>query len=179
VAVLRIKVTTTKMPHTSELFGVVKAVEHFYYALLFSIGISYSGRPEPWRSWVEQGFSAAIRHPPPETADGDELMTSVRSDGKIVEITASTLNDEVLDKVAHLLAAVDAHRLATTGERQGRSPSNDIQDQLLEPVSEGLRSSGVDSRVSNAVIEMLSVGLRYLTYMDIESIEVSSRIETG
>jgi hypothetical protein len=179
MAVLRIKVTTTKMPHTSELFGVVKAVEHFYYALLFSNGISYSGRPEPWRSWVEQGFSAAIRHPPPETGDGDELVTSVRSDGKIIEITASSPNDGVLDKLAHLLAAVDAHRLAITGQRQGTSPSNEIREQLLEPVSERLGSSGVDSRVSHAVTEMLSVGLRSLTYRDVKSIEVSSRVGTG
>ena len=36
MAVLRMKVTTATMPPSPEFFAVVKAVERFYYALLFS-----------------------------------------------------------------------------------------------------------------------------------------------
>src|SRR5215211_2197210 len=110
MSTLKVTVTTKTMPHTSEFFAVVKAVEHFYYALLFSTDPAYAGREDPWVSWVEQGFSAAIRQAPPATAESHELTTSVRSDGKIIGITASSLHSEVLDQVAAVLSAVDEHR---------------------------------------------------------------------
>src|SRR6516162_9792378 len=103
MAALRVKVTAATMLPTSEFFAVVKAVERFYYALLFSSDAEYSGRPDPWRSWVEQGFSAAIRQPPPETRKLDRLAASVRSDGKVVELTAVCVNDKLLAEVADLL----------------------------------------------------------------------------
>jgi hypothetical protein len=172
---LNMTVTTQKMPHTSEFFAVVKAVEHFYYALLFSTDASYAGRTEPWTSWIEQGFSAAIRQAPPETGEMDKLTTSVRSDGKLIEMTASSLNGEVLDKLARLLAAVDSHRVSTGSAGANDAPaSKDIQEQLLVPVSEALRKSGLDSRDSNAITEVLQKGLRALTYRDVDSIKVSA-----
>jgi hypothetical protein len=177
MAVLRLKVDTKKMPHTSEFFGVVKAVEHFYYALLFSTDASYKGRAEPWVSWVEQGFSAAIREAPPDTGETDRLTTSVHSDGKIIEMTASSSNGDVLDKVARLLAAVDAQRVATAGQIQNGAPSGDVQEQLFGPVSAELQASGVDRRVSGAITAALSTGVRALTYRDIESIDVTAGVD--
>ena len=126
MAVLRMKVTTATMPPSPEFFAVVKAVERFYYALLASTEAAYSGRPEPWWSWVEQGFSAAIRQAPPETRERDALATSVRSDGKVIEVTAVSINDELLEEVGGLLAAASADQSGDPGDGGDRRPPFDM-----------------------------------------------------
>jgi hypothetical protein len=179
MAVLRMRVTTARMPPTPEFFAVVKAVERFYYALLFSTHVEYSGRPEPWRSWVEQGFSVAIRQPPPQTREPDALATSVRSDRKVIELTAVSFHDRLLAKVGDLLAAVSADQLAHPGDGPGRRPppdvgvSSELRERLIEPVAAALRSSGVDKRTSDRIMDMLLAAIRALQYRDIVSIAQS------
>jgi hypothetical protein len=176
MAALRVNVTAATMLPTPEFFAVVKAVERFYYALLFSTDAEYSGRPDPWRSWVEQGFSAAIRQPPPETTEVDALATSVRSDGKLIELTAVSVNDTLLAEVADLLAAVSIDQSAHPGDGPDERPSLDIgvssglRNRLIEPVSAALRSSGVDKRTSDRIMDMLFAAIRALNYKDIVSI---------
>jgi hypothetical protein len=183
MASLRMKVTASTMLPTPEFFAVVKAVERFYYALLFSTDAEYSGRPDPWRSWVEQGFSAAIRQPPPETRKLDSLVTSVRSDGKVIELTATSVNDTLLAEVADLLDAVSADQSANPGDGPDDRPpfemevSSGLRRGLVEPVSAALTSSGVDKRTSERIMEMLLAAIRALMYKDIVSIAPS--VTTG
>jgi hypothetical protein len=179
MAALRLNVTAATMLPTPQFFAVVKAVERFYYALLFSTDAEYSGRPDPWRSWVEQGFSAAIRQPPPETKAVDTLASSVRSDGKLIELTAVSVNDTLLAEVADLLAAVGTDPSANPGDGPDDGPplgirvSSGLRKRLIEPVSAALNSSGVDQRTSDRIMEMLFAAIRALQYQDIISIAPS------
>jgi hypothetical protein len=179
MAALRMNVTSATMLPTPEFFAVVKSVERFYYALLFSTHAEYSGRPDPWRSWVEQGFSAAIRQPPPETRKLDNLATSVRSDGKLIELTAVSFNDKLLAEVGDLLAAVGADPLAYPDDRPDRllpldvEMSSEVRDRLIEPVSAALTSSGVEKRTSDRIMGMLFAAIRALKYRDIVAIAQS------
>jgi hypothetical protein len=145
---------------------------------LFSTYAEYSGRPEPWWSWVDQGFSVAIRQPPPETRERDALAASVRSDGKVIELTAVSFNDKLLAEVGDLVAAVSADRL-DPGDAQDRRPpldsgvSSELRGRVIEPVSAALRSSGVDERTSDRIMDMLRAAIRALQYRDIVSITQS------
>ena len=171
MTILNVTVTTRTMPHTSEFFGVTKAVERIYYALLLSTLDSYQGQEEPWQSWVEQGFSLAIRQPPPGTDPEDALITSVRSRGKIIEITASSEHQELLDQGAGVLEAVEVSSIAGPSE-----PSPTLQQLLQDPVAEAMRASGVATRTQDAVNDSLSKALGALTYRDVTSIEAALQV---
>jgi hypothetical protein len=174
---MSVRITSKKMPHTSEFFAVVKAVERFYYAQLFSTDSAYDHRSEPWTSWVDQGFSAAIRVPPPGTEPMDRLHMSVRSDGKLTELTASSESSERLDRLTRLLAAVDAYR--TAGEGPGGSTYTEIQKQLLDPVAEALRLNAVPSTNAKAIMAVLEKGIDALCYRDIIAIELAAVAEAS
>jgi hypothetical protein len=174
---MSVRITSKRMPHTSEFFAVVKAVERFYYAQLFSTDSAYDRRSEPWTSWVDQGFSAAIRVPPPATQPTDRLQMSVRSDGKLTELTASSDSSERLDKLTRLLAAVDTYR--TAGEDPGGSTFAEIQKQLLDPVAEALRLNAVPSSDANAIMAVLQKGIDALCYRDITAIELAAAAEAS
>ena len=178
MAILRMKVTTATMPPSPEFFAVVKAVERFYYALLFSTDAAYSGRPEPWWSWVEQGFSAAIRQAPPETRERDALATSVRSDGKVIEVTAVSSMTNCSRKSGAFsprLAPISWRTRATVRPRLplDMAGSSVLRERLMAPVSAALASSGVDRRTSDRIMEMLFAAVRALKYRDIVSIAQS------
>lgn len=171
MTILDVTVTTRIMPNTSVFFGVTKAVERIYYALLLSTVDSYQAQEEPWQSWVEQGFSLAIRQPPPGTDPEDALITSVRSRGKIIEITASSQHQELLEQVAGVLEAVEL-----SGSAGPSTTSPALQQLLHDPVAEAMRASGAATRTQDAVNDSLSKAMAALMYRDVTSIEAGVRV---
>src|SRR3981081_2051682 len=110
MATLQITVTTNRMPHTSEFWAVVKGIERFYYALLCSTEPASANNAEVWVSWLEQGFNAAIKAPPPLVRDEDRLHTMVDSDSKITRITETAANAGLIARLRSILQAIDPGR---------------------------------------------------------------------
>ena len=157
MATLNVKVTTQKMPHTSEFFAVVKAIEHFYYALLLATDPEYKGNSKPWSTWADIGFSAAIRQASPGIRPEDRLQMSVYSNGKSTEITATSPRSDVIETLGSFLGQSDVAKAAVGS--------------VVAPVTKVLRSDGLHSEDIGAFEEMLKKGVEALTYRDITKIE--------
>src|SRR5262249_25523073 len=126
--------------------------------------------------WVEQGFSAAIREAPPGTARADRLATSIRSDGKLIEVKVSSEKGDLMNRLAGLLAEVESLRLASEGTTAGKGAefSAKLRAQLIDPVAGALKAGNVPPHAVSALNTALQKGLAALTYGDISSIEVTA-----
>lgn len=172
---LNMKVTTRKMPHTSEFFAIGKAVEHFYYSLLFT-SPAYSGDADRWSTWREMGFSNAIKDAPPNSKEADRLTRRVFSDGKLIDITVTAANGETMRRLVQVLTDISSVRAATSGQGTGAGANelaNKVEGQLVTPVSASLKSAGMDDDEVASFKEMLQRGLEALTYKDITAIELT------
>ncbi len=155
---LNMTVTTRKMPHTSEFFAIGKAVEHFYYALLFT-EIEYDNVLGRWSSWQTMGFSNAIKDPPPDSDEIDRLRRSVFSNGKVTQITFTSRRRQLLETLAEIITDIDAAK---------------VDEQIVVPVTASLRESGASTHDVAAFEEVIERGLKALTHRDIVSIAIST-----
>ena len=78
MAELTITVKCESMLISTGFFRFCKAVEHFYYVLLFTSEPYVDAGAQPWRSWFEVGFHLAARAAPPAAGDADRLHVEVR-----------------------------------------------------------------------------------------------------
>ena len=167
---IRLAVTMSRMPHTTEFFRVVKSLEHTYYALLFATETTYEERPRRWRRWIDQGFSAAIRNAPPDVEEQDRIHTTVRSDKRLVEVVGVSENDTVLAKVAHVLSLIDAQR--RTNITTEAEPTDQLIADLFHPVQESLAASALEPTDTATILEVLNRGMKSLLYPDVTSIDI-------
>jgi len=150
MTVVKLTVTTRRMPHTSEFFELCNAVEHFYYALLFSGDEKYASNPETWRRWEEMGFSNAVKDAPPSARAADRLYRTVHSDGKRIEMTVASSRDGVM---ASLASVLDSDDIAA-----------EVEDRIV-------------ARAPAELTAMLRRGAAALTHPDVTSVEVATGVE--
>jgi uncharacterized protein len=160
---LKLTVTTRRMPHTSEFFELCNAVDHFYYALLFTGDASYQADPEPWLRWLDMGFSNAVKDAPQAARRQDRLYRTIFSDGKRIEVTAVAERDDVMAALANVLSA--------------QNIVAEVEAQVVAPTEKAIQAAGLDARTTTAFATMLRRGAAALTYPDIIAFAVSSDVE--
>ncbi len=172
---LRIVVDCSSMLISTQLFRFSKAVENFYYALLFS-SEAYAGE-KPWDSWAEMGLSIAVRSAPPGAKPGDRLTVDT-APGRTFEITASSGNRNALTAVSELLREIERTR-TTLGSQSGEAlvqallDHSAIKSRLVRPVRESLERNAVPKQSADAIWSMVSRGLGALTNSQIKSVNVA------
>lgn len=176
MATLTVTINAERMPNSTQLFREAKAVEHLYYANLFRTP-QYSGSADPWLAWLQMGFGAGLKEPPASRRE-DRLHRSVRSEGRLTEISISTPNEEALRTLATLLGDLEGLRPSVAGkldvDRAKALEANDsIQSQLVKPVLDALHQAELRKTEVDNFTEMLDVALAALTDNEITSAVIS------
>ena len=178
MATLGVVVNHKRAPITTQQTRLVKGVEQFYYALLFSSSPSYANRADAWRSWLSIGFHVATKVPPPGTAESDRVTMTVRSNGKAPEINGSSSNREALQKLQKLLQDIDALRGSVAGKDEASRAeallgNTQVAQQLVKPVIDALNRSALRQDEIDSYMGMIRRGLLALTHDEITSIQFS------
>ena len=176
MATLTIEVTTRRMPHSTQFHRIVRAPEHLYYALLFSVDAAYAG-PDPWLSWLGMGFGLALKEAPPAAREEDKLSRSVHSTARHTVITASSLNGGILGRLSDLLQVVEDVRESVVGKGPGErvqavTSSPEVSGLVLDPVREALANAGLRQEEAQALEAQIQRAFAALTDGDIASIDV-------
>jgi len=154
-------------------FRFVKAVEHFYYALLLS-SEDYAGAGA-WDSWAAQGFDIGLRAAPPAVKSGDRLTVD-STPGRTFEVTATSDNSRTLVRLSELLQEVERARtnLPSGGEeaRVQAMLDNPAIESRLRPIRESLKRDALPGKETDAILSMIKQGLSALTNWQIKSAKV-------
>src|SRR5579883_2163263 len=140
---LRVVVDCSSMLISTQFFRFAKAVEQFYYALLFS-SEDYAGLgAAPWESWADRGFHIAIRSAPPMARRNDRLTVNT-APGRTFEVMAASGNHGALTRLSELLQEIEHARTGLAGgseesRTQAMLDHPAVAARLLEPVREALR----------------------------------------
>jgi len=162
---------------STEFFRFNKAVEHFYYALLFSSDEYAASGASTWGSWVAQGFDLAIRAAPPAVHQSDRLMVD-SVPGRRFELTAASDNYRALTRLSEVLQEIERARTNLAGNSeearmQALLDNPAIDRGLLRPVRESLKRNPVAAEASDAIGSMIKRGLSALTNWQIQSVKIS------
>src|SRR5271170_631387 len=106
---LTITVNCKSMLISTGFFRFCKAVEQFYYALLFTAEPYAEAGASTWHSWLHVGFHLAAREAPSAVADADRLRLDAHP-GKTFEIKAASSNRKTMEKLQELIREIDRIR---------------------------------------------------------------------
>ena len=178
MATLGVTVSHKFAPITTQTMRLEKCVEQFYYALLFSGSPGYRNHQEIWRSWAGLGFHVATKVAPPGTSAGDKVTMTMRSNGKIPEISAVASSKETLAKVEKLFRDIDSLRASVVGlEDEARAgallKAPQVVQGLVKPVTDALSKSDLRPEEKESYLAMIRRGLLAFTHPDVVSIKVS------
>lgn len=173
---LRIVVDCSSMFISTQFARFNKAVEHFYYALLFSSDDYAGSSSKAWDSWAEQGFDLAVRAAPPAVREGDRLIVDWRP-GRSFELTVATNNRAALTRLAELLREIESARTVLTESTedarvQALLDNPALNSRLLRPVRESLERGSIPHEAADAIRSILKQGLSALTNRQIESVKL-------
>jgi hypothetical protein len=171
---LRLVADCSSMLISTQFFRFSKAVEQFYYALLFSD--DYAG-PNPWNSWIGIGFHVAVKSAPPAAGENDLLTIDTRP-GRTFEVTATGNNSRALVRLSETLQAIERARTALpAGSEEARLKvlldNSAVEQHLLRPVRESLKRYGVSNEAAEPVWSMIRRGLSALTNWQIQSVKIA------
>lgn len=171
---LIITVNCESMLISTGFFRFCKAVEHFYYVLLFTSGPYVGAGAQPWLSWLEIGFHLAAREAPPAARDADRLHVDARP-GRTFEIKASSANVKVLEKLRELIRELDRVRKSLGAGNQKDRLQAIVNDQtigaaLLTPLKISLTRNAIGADAVNAFSGMIHRGLLAVCDKQITSI---------
>jgi hypothetical protein len=174
---LQVVVECSSMLISTQFFRFAKAVEHFYYALLFSSEDYASSGADAWNSWLAQGFHIAVREAPPAVRKPDRVTVD-SVPGRNFEIMAASENDRVVGRLGELLGEIERARVSLDGigteaKVDGILEAGAIVGGLLTPVRESLKRSAVTGKNADAVLAMIRQGISALSNWQIKSIKVS------
>ncbi len=175
---IQVVIQNVEAPHSQRYFWQVKAIEHLYYALLFSSSGTYSKRAEPWRSWLQMGFGSWVRDPPPDVGDADRLHLTTRSEGKKVTVKGSSPRADVLETLRRILIQLAAAPVPSVdgdaeARLEGALASKEVKSSLLQPVTACLRQNKLSAEETEAFDGMLRRSLRALTDPQVASMEIT------
>ena len=175
MATLKIEVASEYALTTTQMKGIEKGVEAFYYVGLFSDAKPYAGTPEPWRSWLKMGFSTSLREAPSAAAQFDRVIMTVRPDGKVVHLDLSGANKSALSDLQAVLEIIEGLRGSLRGrndeERDDALEANqELQKKLLVPLMDSLKRSGCRPDEVDEFMAMVRRGLVAMTDNEITTI---------
>ena len=178
VAELTITVKCESMLISTGFFRFCKAVEHFYYVLLFTSEPYVDAGAQPWLSWFEVGFHLAARAAPPAAGDDDRLHVEVRP-GRTFEIKASGANLKALEKLRELISELDrVRRSLGAGDQKVRlqaiAADQKIGAALLTPLKNGLTRNAIGADAADAFSAMIDRGLLAMCDRHITAIAIGS-----
>ena len=124
VAVVRFQ--TERMPNSTELKRLLRALDCLYYAHLFTKQKPYNEDPHVWRAWVEFGFGTGLQQGPPVANGQDRISIRTYSDGKELSFTLAEGDRQSLEGLLDVLRDVEQLRHDLAG------PNADRAQQLLE-----------------------------------------------
>ena len=177
MAALDLVVTCREMLISTQLFRFRKAVEDFYYALLFCSAPYANGAENPWQSWLKLGFNVAVRIAPPLARNEDQLTVDI-APGKTFSIKVSGSNRNALSNLRDLLGSVDAARKTIGGTNpqqrlQAIRANREIEQRLLSRMRNSLESNAISPEGIDSFIAMIDRGLLALTDQNITSVAVT------
>jgi hypothetical protein len=168
--------TTRRMPHTTQLWRMHRAIEDVYYLTLFSNASAYVDEPAVWQSWLGMGFSVGLREPPPGARSGDRVRTSVRSDGKTLTVTAAGGDAAALDRSASILRRVEELRSSANGHDDARVDAvlrdEFLAAELLTPLREAMGRAALAPERADPFVDLVRRDLESLLYPDITTMAV-------
>jgi len=156
-------------------FRFCKAVEQFYYALLFTAEPYAEAGASTWHSWLHVGFHLAAREAPSAVADADRLRLDAHP-GKTFEIKAASSNRKTMEKLQELIREIDRIR-TNLGDGDDKSrlraigADPKIDALLLAPLKSSLVRNRIAADGVEAFSRMLDRGLLALCDKQIASIE--------
>jgi hypothetical protein len=172
---LRMVVECSSMLISTQFFRFSKAVEQFYYALLFSSDGYGGGGAAVWDSWAEIGFHIAVRTAPPAAKESDRLTVDTMP-GRRFEVIAIGGNRNAMTRLAQSLQEIEHARTAlASGSEDARlaalmdNPA--IERSLLQPIRDSLQVSAVSKEKTEEIWSMVKRGLTALTNWQIESVK--------
>jgi hypothetical protein len=173
---LQVVVECSSMLISTQFFRFSKAVEQFYYALLFS-SEDYAGT-DPWNSWAEIGFHIAVKSAPPAAGNNDLLTVDTRP-GRTFEVTAVSNNGRALARLSETLQAIERARSALpTGSEEARLKAlldnPGVESHLLRPLRESLKRHSVPNDEAESIWSMIKRGLSALTNWQIQSVKIAA-----
>ena len=131
---LRVSIKTTRMPHTTQFRRLQRGAEELYYFILFT-GDRYQERNELWRLWSGAGFSTGLQAPVPGANAEDEIVVSMRSDGKHVVMSIFSGEEVAINALAELLLRIESLRPNLTSEGEEDEPGQALfSDQFIAPL---------------------------------------------
>lgn len=125
-AVAGVRFETARMPNSTELKRLLRALDCLYYAHLFTGQKPYNEDPDVWRAWVGFGFGTGLQQGPPVAAGPDRIRISTFSDGKELTFTVAGGDRQSLEGLLDVLREVEQVRPDLAG------PGTDRVQQLLE-----------------------------------------------
>ena len=172
---LRVSIKTTRMPHTTQFRRLQRGAEELYYFILFT-GDRYRDRNELWRFWSGAGFSTGLQAPVPGANAEDEIVVSMRSDGKHVVMTVFSGNEVAIKALAELLLRIESLRpnLAAEGEQDdpGGHCSAIIVAPLLARSEEQARAAGLRADELESMSHALRRDLTAFVHPGISSVVI-------
>ncbi|MSQ61050.1 MAG: hypothetical protein EXR43_00445 [Dehalococcoidia bacterium] len=174
---LRTVINHKTAPISTQQLRLSRGIEELYYALLYTGRPAYQNRPQAWSAWLEMGFHIALKSPPPETADSDAAIVSVRSAGKSPEYSLASADGETLQKLETLLKRIDSLRGPVAGRHDDTKAEAvigeaEVSRQLIKPLTDCLKSNGLRQGEIDSFMFMVRRALLALTHDDITSIQI-------
>lgn len=160
-----------RMPHTSEMWNMSRGFEDLYYAILFSTADRYEGDDAAWTTWVSMGLDLGIREAPPRSDRADRISTTLRSAGKVVEVTVtggrSDITEQVWTIIDRIVGSADSLRGSSAQERAKVLAEDPLVGPALTAVSGAGKSGSVLERPVGAVIAALERDIAAFSYPDL------------
>ena len=108
--------TTSRTLDSTRLMKIPPALERAYYAQLLSISATYKQNDDIWLSWIQMGFSTAIREAPPGTAREDRIRIDTEPWDRWVKIRAESEKPHYLRGLESFVMRLDALRPSYKGK---------------------------------------------------------------
>ena len=160
---------------STQSFRFNKAIEHFYYALLFSSDDYAAAGATAWDSWLAQGFDLSIKAAPPAVRKADRLIVDWLP-GRTFEVTATSYNSRTLGRLSELLQEVERARTnLPSGSEEARAQAlldNPAIESRLRPIRENLKLNALPATETDATLSMIKQGLSALTNGQIKSAKI-------
>jgi hypothetical protein len=173
---VRVTFETERMPHSTELKRLLRAVDSLYYALLFAGEERYAGQAEVWHSWVKLGFATGLQEGPPGASEADRIRINTFSNSKELTFTVFAGSPSTVKRWIGLLNEIDEVRPELGGlEREKRVElllaDDVVRSQLADPVSAATASGPAED--AEHIDRAIRTALGALSYPIVKACRVS------
>lgn len=174
---IELEFTTSRTLHSTQLMKIPTALERAYYALLLSVSENYKGNDAIWLSWIQMGFSTAIREAPPGLLREDRIRIETEPWDRWVKLRAESEKPHYLRSLESFVLRLDSLRPSYQGKDEGARrdillADNEINQILCQPVNSRIQElSSLRPQEVNLLTTAVNDPLIWLTDDDITGIK--------